>query len=76
MDTLDPMLTEPTWASLITDLLDSRDLSIGEASWAMREVMAGRGPSAQLGGFLIRARGKGGTGGRIVGFRAAGLENA
>ncbi len=70
------MLTEPTWASLITDLLDSRDLSIGEASWAMREVMAGRATSAQLAGFLIALRAKGETVDEIVGFRDAVLENA
>ncbi|MFC0681484.1 anthranilate phosphoribosyltransferase [Lysobacter korlensis] len=70
------MLTEPTWASLITDLLDQRDLSIGEASWAMREVMAGRATSAQLAGFLVALRAKGETVDEIVGFRDAVLENA
>ena len=61
---LDPMLTEPTWPSLITDLLDSRDLSIGEASWAMREVIAGARRRAQLAGFLVALRAKGGDGRR------------
>lgn len=67
---------EPTWPSLLTQLLSGDDLSIAEAEWAMQEVMAGRATEAQLGGFLMALRAKGETVDEIVGFRDAVLANA
>jgi anthranilate phosphoribosyltransferase len=70
------MSTTPTWPELLTALLDGRDLSISEATWAMRAVMAGEASPAQLAGFLIALRRKGETVDEIVGFRDAILDNA
>lgn len=70
------MPTEYTWPSLLTALVDGRDLSIGESEWAMGSVMAGEATSAQLAGLLVALRAKGETVDEIVGFRDAVLANA
>lgn len=70
------MSADVTWPILLTTLLEGRDLSISEASWAMRQVMAGDVTQAQLAGFLVALRIKGETVNEIVGFRDAILENA
>lgn len=66
----------PTWPDLLTTLLEKRNLSISEASWAMRAIMKGEATSAQLAAFLVALRAKGETVDEIVGFRDAVLENA
>lgn len=70
------MSTVPTWPDLLTTLLDRKNLSISEASWAMRRIMAGEATSAQLSAFLVALRAKGETVDEIVGFRDAVLEHA
>lgn len=70
------MAEQYTWPNLLTALLDGRDLSVSESTWAMREVMAGRATPAQLAGFLVALRAKGETIDEVVGFRDAILEAA
>ncbi|MCD2497263.1 MULTISPECIES: anthranilate phosphoribosyltransferase [Microbacterium] len=65
-----------TWPDLLTALLERRDLSVWESTWAMRQVMAGEVSDAQLAGFLVALRAKGETVDEIVGFRDAILEAA
>ncbi len=65
-----------SWPEILTALLDRRDLSVSESTWAMRQVMSGHATPAQLGGFLIALRAKGETVDEIVGFRDAILEAA
>ncbi|WP_040165410.1 anthranilate phosphoribosyltransferase [Microbacterium gorillae] len=65
-----------TWPDLLTALLDRRDLSVWESTWAMRQVMNGDVSDAQLAGFLVALRAKGETVDEIVGFRDAILESA
>jgi len=65
-----------TWPDILTTLLDRRDLSVSESTWAMRQVMAGSATPSQLGGFLVALRAKGETVDEIVGFRDAILEAA
>ncbi|MFT4135285.1 anthranilate phosphoribosyltransferase [Microbacterium sp.] len=65
-----------SWADLISALLSGRDLSVGESTWAMRQVMRGDATPSQLAGFLIALRAKGETVDEIVGFRDAILEAA
>ena len=60
-----------TWPDILTTLLDERDLSVSESTWAMRQVMSGTATPSQLGGFLIALRAKGETVDEIVGFRDA-----
>lgn len=64
------------WPDLLTSLLDGRNLSISDASWAMRQIMSGEATSAQLAAFLVALRAKGETVDEIVGFRDAVLEFA
>lgn len=66
----------PNWPDLLTSLLDRRNLTIAEASWAMRQVMSGQATDAQLAAFLVALRAKGETVDEIVGFRDAILEHA
>lgn len=70
------MSTAPTWPELLTTLLEGRNLSISEASWSMRQIMAGEASPAQLAGFLVALKSKGETVDEIVGFRDAVLEHA
>jgi anthranilate phosphoribosyltransferase len=65
-----------TWPSILTTLLDRRDLSVSESTWAMRRIMSGEATPSQLGAFLIALRAKGETVDEIVGFRDAILEAA
>lgn len=65
-----------TWSSILSALVEGRDLSIGESEWAMGQVMAGEATSAQLAGLLVALRAKGETVDEIVGFRDAVLANA
>ncbi|MEN2741183.1 anthranilate phosphoribosyltransferase [Microbacterium sp. X-17] len=65
-----------TWPTTLTTLLEGRDLSVSESTWAMRRIMAGEATPSQLAGFLIALRAKGETVDEIVGFRDAILEAA
>lgn len=65
-----------TWSDLLTTLLERRDLSVWESTWAMRQVMRGEVSEAQLAGFLVALRAKGETVDEVVGFRDAILEAA
>lgn len=65
-----------SWPEILTTLLDARDLSVSESTWAMRQVMAGSATPSQLAGFLVALRAKGETIDEIVGFRDAILEAA
>ena len=65
-----------TWPGILTTLLDQRDLSVSESTWAMRQIMSGAATPSQLAGFLVALRAKGETVDEIVGFRDAILEAA
>lgn len=70
------MFEEISWPHILTTLLERKDLSVWESTWAMREIMQGRATDSQLGGFLVALRAKGETVDEIVGFRDAILEAA
>ncbi|HWS51109.1 MAG TPA: anthranilate phosphoribosyltransferase, partial [Microbacterium sp.] len=65
-----------TWPGILESLVQGRDLSIDEATWAMQSVMAGEATQAQLAGLLVALRIKGETVDEIVGLRDAVLANA
>ena len=69
-------MAEPTWPDVLTTVLSRANLSVSEATWAMRQVMEGRATAAQLGGFLLALRAKGETVEEIIGFRDAILDAA
>ncbi|CAD5997698.1 anthranilate phosphoribosyltransferase [Agreia sp. COWG] len=70
------MAYSQSWSDILTSLLDRRDLSVSDASWAMDQVMSGKASDAQLAGFLVALRSKGETVDEIVGFRDAVLDHA
>jgi len=70
------MSSELTWPRVLASLVEGTDLSIGESTWAMQQVMEGKATSAQLAGLLVALRIKGETVDEIVGFRDAVLANA
>jgi anthranilate phosphoribosyltransferase len=70
------MASEQSWSHLISSLLEQKDLSVSDSTWAMNEVMEGRASPAQLAGFLVALRSKGETVDEIVGFRDAILDHA
>ncbi|AAT88858.1 anthranilate phosphoribosyltransferase [Leifsonia xyli subsp. xyli] len=65
-----------SWSSVLIALLAREDLSVADASWAMRQVMTGEATDAQIAAFLIALRAKGETVDEIVGFRDAVLDHA
>ncbi|MFV0372853.1 anthranilate phosphoribosyltransferase [Microbacterium sp.] len=65
-----------SWAGVLQQLLDGRDLSVSESTRAMRSIMSGEVTDSQLAGFLIALRAKGESVDEIVGFRDAILESA
>ncbi|MET0295843.1 MAG: anthranilate phosphoribosyltransferase [Microbacterium sp.] len=65
-----------SWPVILTALLDRRDLSVSESTWAMRKIMAGSATPSQIAGFLVALRAKGETVDEVVGFRDAILEAA
>ncbi len=70
------MPSDFSWASVLTQLLERRDLSLSAARAAMEEVMAGNVTDAQLSAFLTALRAKPETVDEIVGFRDAILTHA
>jgi len=67
---------EPTWAQLLTALVERRDLTAAQAGWAMDSVMSGEAIPSQLGGFLVGLRGKGETVDELSGLVASMLRHA
>jgi anthranilate phosphoribosyltransferase len=65
-----------SWPRILSSLLESSDLSVSEATWAMEQVMEGTATPAQLAGLLVALRAKGETVDEIVGFRDAILDHA
>jgi anthranilate phosphoribosyltransferase len=55
------MADSVTWSDVLTSLLERRDLTVWESTWAMRQIMHGSVTEAQLAGFLIALRAKGET---------------
>lgn len=65
------MIEERNWPSVLTTLLDSENLSVSQAEWAMSRIMTGAATGAQMGAFLVALRSKGVTIDEVIGFRDA-----
>lgn len=70
------MAQQLSWPVLLNTLVQGSDLSISEATWAMRSVIEGEATPAQLAGLLVALSIKGETVDEILGFRDAALSNA
>lgn len=54
-------MASPTWPDLLTGLVEGRDLSAAETTWAMDEVLSGNASPVQIAGFAVALRAKGET---------------
>jgi anthranilate phosphoribosyltransferase len=50
-----------TWPEVLSTLVAGQDLTAGQTSWAMAEVLAGAATPAQVAGFAVALRAKGET---------------
>lgn len=66
----------PTWPGLLGALLDRRDLSSLETTWAMSEIMSGSATDAQIAAFAVALRAKGETPAEIAGLATEMLARA
>lgn len=57
-----------SWGNLLTQLLEQRSLSEGQAAEVMTEIMEGAATPAQVGAFVVALRAKGETTDEIVGL--------
>lgn len=48
-----------TWPEVLSALVGGADLSRGQATWAMNEILEGSATPAQIAGFAVALRGKG-----------------
>ncbi|CCH28945.1 anthranilate phosphoribosyltransferase [Actinosynnema sp. NPDC047251] len=69
-------MTERTWPLLLNQLIDRVDLSEGDTSWAMDQIMSGAATPAQVGGFAVALRAKGETPEEVDGLASAMLKHA
>ncbi|MCH8612667.1 anthranilate phosphoribosyltransferase [Arsenicicoccus dermatophilus] len=51
----------PTWPTVLSTLVAGQDLTVGQARWAMAQIMGGLASPAQVAGFLMALRVKGET---------------
>lgn len=65
-----------TWPSLLSSLLDRRDLTSDDAAWAMSEIMSGGASDAQIAAFAVALRAKGETSEEIAGLASDMLARA
>lgn len=70
------MLDDHNWPTVLTQLLEHRDLSVSQAEWTMSQMMTGQASQAQIGAFLVALQSKGVKVDEIVGFRDAILAEA
>lgn len=64
------------WPELLASLLDGRDLSAQQTSWAMDQVMSGQAPPVSLAAFLVALGAKGETVGELSGLADSMLAHA
>ncbi|SER38154.1 anthranilate phosphoribosyltransferase [Actinokineospora terrae] len=69
-------MAELTWKSLLNQLLDDQDLTSGDTSWAMNEIMSGSATPAQIAAFAVALRAKGETAAEIGGLADGMMANA
>ena len=66
----------PTWADLLTSLVNRQDLDRENTSWAMNEILAGAATPVQVAGFMVALQAKGATPDELNGLVTAMLDNA
>ena len=57
-----------TWPDVLSALVEGRDLSASQTSWAMGEILDGQATEAQIAGFAVALRAKGETIEEVLGL--------
>ena len=70
------MPAQTTWNAILDDLLAKRDLTRGQSSWALSEIMTGTAPEAEVSSFLLSLRSKGETVEELAGLVDTMLANS
>ncbi|MGG5174221.1 anthranilate phosphoribosyltransferase [Pseudarthrobacter sp. J1763] len=65
-----------SWPTVISALIESKDLPVSAAQWAMEEIMTGAASPAQISAFLVGLRAKGETVDELTGMVNAMLAQA
>ncbi len=65
-----------TWPEILTSLVAGSDLTTGQASWAMGQILAGDASEAQIAGFAVALRAKGEVADELSGLVTAMLAQA
>jgi anthranilate phosphoribosyltransferase len=65
-----------SWPEVLAALVAGHDLSTGQTSWAMSEILSGEATSAQIAGFAVALRAKGETIDELEGLVAAMYDHA
>jgi len=65
-----------TWNAILDDLLAKRNLTRGQSSWALSEIMTGTAPEAEVSSFLLSLRSKGETVEELAGLVDTMLANS
>ncbi len=70
------MTVAQSWPEVLSGLIRGADLTSGQASWAMSEILAGEATPSQIAGFAVALRSKGETIEELEGLVAAMYEHA
>ncbi len=70
------MTETKAWPQVLTALLEKRNLSREQASWAMQEIMSGEAGEAQVGAFMMAMRSKGESVDELAGLVDVMLEHS
>jgi len=69
-------MTDHSWPEVLSALIAHVDLSSGQATWAMNEILAGGATPSQVAGFAVALRSKGETIEELTGLVDAMYEHA
>ena len=69
-------MTQTSWPSILSTLLQGENLTREGSSWALRQIMAGEASEGQIGAFMMALRSKGETVDELAGLVDVMLENA
>ncbi len=70
------MTTTTTWPEVIGSLISGADLTAGQTSWVMGEILSGQATPVQIAGFAVALRAKGETVEELQGLVDAMYEHA
>jgi anthranilate phosphoribosyltransferase len=70
------IIESPTWPGLLAHLIRGEDLALGEANWAMDQLLRGSVGPERIAGFAVALRAKGESAAELQGLVAAMMRHA